>query len=128
MRCSTDNLRQTLYTVLAFVPGIDRQTVEDTIDAYEYFFEHLSFAEIVGAISSFRYESGQLLITANIAAEPLYLALTPEHIVLDTAVDTVTLHADVTPGQAYVSAPDLVPAGNYRDLDELLGLLGSLSA
>ena len=128
VRCSTDNLRQTLYTVLAFVPGIDRQTVEDTIDAYEYFFEHLSFAEIVGAISSFRYESGQLLITANIAAEPLYLALTPEHIVLDTAVDTVTLHADVTPGQAYVSAPDLVPAGNYRDLDELLGLLGSLSA
>lgn len=128
VRCSTDNLQKALHTVLAFVPGIDRQTVEDTIDAYEYFFGHLSFAEIVGAISSFRYESGQLLITANIAAEPLHLALTPEHIVLDTAVDTVTLHADVTPGQAYASAPDLVPAGNYRDLDELIGLLGSLSA
>lgn len=128
VRCSVDHLRPALHTVLAFVPGIDRQTVEDTISAYEYFFEHLSFAEVVGAISSFRYESGQLLITANIAAEPLYLALTPQQITMDTTVDTVTLHADVTPGEAYASAPDLVPTGNYRSLDDLLGLIGSLGA
>lgn len=128
VRCSVDNLKQALHTVLAFVPGIDRQTVEDTVNAYTYFFEHLSFAEIIGAISSFRYESGQLLITANIAAEPLYLALTPQLITMDTAVDTVTLHADVTPGAAYVSAPDLVPVGNYRSLDDLFALLGTRAA
>lgn len=128
VRCSTDNLAQALHTVLAFVPGIDRQTVEDTVHAYTYFFEHLSLAEVVGAISSFRYESGQLRITANIAAEPLYLVLTPQQITMDTTVDSVTLHADVTPGQAYASAPDLVPAGNYRSLDDLLGLLGGRSA
>lgn len=128
VRCSVDNLKQALHTVLAFVPGIDRQTVEDTVNAYTYFFEHLSFAEIVGAISSFRYESGQLLITANIAAEPLYLALTPQQITMDTTVDSVTLHADVTPGAAYAAAPDLVPAGNYRSLDDLFALLGTRSA
>lgn len=125
VRCSVDKLQQALHTVLAFVPGIDRQTVEDTISAYTYFFDHLSLAEIVGAISSFRYESGQLLITANIAAEPLYLTLTPSQITMDTRVDSVTLHADVTPGAAYASAPDLVPAGNYYSLDALLELLGA---
>lgn len=124
VRCSVDHLQQALYTVLAFVPGVDRQTVMDTVNAYTYFFEHLSFAEIIGAISSFRYESGQLRITANIAAAPLYLALAPQQITMDTTVDSVTLHADVTPGAAYASAPDLVPAGNYRSLDELLKLLG----
>ena len=128
VRCSVDNLKPALYAVLTFVPGVDRQTVEDTVNAYEYFFEHLSFAEVVGAISSFRYESGQLLITANIAADPLYLALTPNVITMDTTVDTVTLHADVTPGQAYASAPDLVPSGHYRDLNDLLGLLGAFGA
>lgn len=126
VRCSADNLKQALHTVLAFVPGIDRQTVEDAVSAYTYFFEHLSFAELVGAISSFQYQSGQLLITANVAAAPLYLTLTPNQITMDTTVDTVTLHADVTPGEAYASAPDLVPVGNYRSLDDLLGLLGSL--
>lgn len=128
VRCSADHLKQALYAVLNYVPGIDRQTVEDTVEAYEYFFEHLSFAEIVGAISSFRYASGALQITANIASSPLELTLTPEHVVMSTQVDSVRLQADVTPGQAYASAPDLVPGGAYRSLDELLDWIGSLGA
>ena len=36
------SLEQALYAVLTITPGIDRQTVQNAIEAYTYFFEHLS--------------------------------------------------------------------------------------
>ncbi|MFR6424906.1 MAG: hypothetical protein ACLUNO_04545 [Oscillospiraceae bacterium] len=75
-----DSLERALYAVLTVTPGVDRQTVQNAIEAYTYFFEHLSFASVVGAISDFGYADGALNITANIAASPLYISLTPSRI------------------------------------------------
>ena len=120
------SLEQALYAVLTITPGIDRQTVQNAIEAYTYFFEHLSFASVVGAISEFGYADGALNITANIAASPLYISLTPSRITLRTQVDAANLTVTATPGSAYAAAPDLAPqGGSYRNLDDFLALFPS---
>lgn len=125
VEASMNSLERALYAVLTITPGIDRQTVQNTIEAYTYFFEHLSFANVVGAISAFGYADGALNITANIAASPLYISLTPSQITLRTQVDSATLAVTATPGSAYASAPDLTPqGGSYRNLDDFLALFG----
>ena len=123
---SMDSLERALYAVLTVTPGVDRQTVQNAIEAYTYFFEHLSFASVVGAISDFGYADGALNITANIAASPLYISLTPSRITLRTQVDAANLTVTATPGSAYAAAPDLAPqGGSYRNLDEFLALFPS---
>ena len=125
VEASMTSLERALYAVLTITPGVDRQTVQNAIEAYTYFFEHLSFANVVGAISAFGYADGALNITANIAASPLYISLTPSQITLRTQVDSATLAVTATPGSAYASAPDLTPqGGNYRNLDDFLALFG----
>ena len=125
VEASMNSLERALYAVLTITPGIDRQTVQNTIEAYTYFFEHLSFANVVGAISAFGYADGALNITANIAASPLYISLTPSQITLRTQVDSASLAVTATPGSAYASAPDLTPqGGSYRNLDDFLALFG----
>ena len=126
VEASMGSLEQALYAVLTVTPGIDRQTVQNTIEAYTYFFEHLSFASVVGAISEFGYADGALNITANIAASPLYISLTPSRITLRTQVDSASLAVTATPGSAYAAAPDLSPQGDsYYDLDDFIALLPS---
>ena len=126
VEASMGSLEQALYAVLTVTPGIDRQTVQNTIEAYTYFFEHLSFASVVGAISEFSYADGVLNITANIAASPLYISLTPSQITLRTQVDSASLAVTATPGSAYAAAPDLTPqGGSYRNLDDFLALFPS---
>ena len=123
---SMDSLERALYAVLTVTPGVDRQTVQNAIEAYTYFFEHLSFASVVGAISDFGYADGALNITANIAASPLYISLTPSRITLRTQVDAANLTVTATPGSAYAAAPDLSPqGGSYRNLDDFLALFPS---
>ena len=123
---SMDSLERALYAVLTVTPGVDRQTVQNAIEAYTYFFEHLSFASVVGAISDFGYADGALNITANIAASPLYISLTPSRITLRTQVDAANLTVTATPGNAYAAAPDLAPqGGSYRNLDDFLALFPS---
>ena len=125
VEASMNSLERALYAVLTITPGVDRQTVQNAIEAYTYFFEHLSFANVVGAISAFGYADGALNITANIAASPLYISLTPSQITLRTQVDSATLAVTATPGSAYASAPDLTPqGGSYRNLDDFLALFG----
>ena len=125
VEASMTSLERALYAVLTITPGVDRQTVQNAIEAYTYFFEHLSFANVVGAISAFGYADGALNITANIAASPLYISLTPSQITLRTQVDSATLAVTATPGSAYASAPDLTPqGGSYRNLDDFLALFG----
>ena len=126
VEASMGSLEQALYAVLTITPGIDRQTVQNAIEAYTYFFEHLSFASVVGAISEFGYADGALNITANIAASPLYISLTPSRITLRTQVDSASLAVTATPGSAYAAAPDLSPqGGSYYDLDDFIALLPS---
>ena len=126
VEASMGSLEQALYAVLTITPGIDRQAVQNAIEAYTYFFEHLSFASVVGAISEFGYADGALNITANIAASPLYISLTPSQITLRTQVDSATLAVTATPGSAYAAAPDLTPqGGSYYDLDDFIALLPS---
>lgn len=123
---SMDSLERALYAVLTVTPGVDRQTVQNAIEAYTYFFEHLSFASVVGAISDFGYADGALNITANIAASPLYISLTPSRITLRTQVDAANLTVTAAPGSAYAAAPDLSPqGGSYRNLDDFLALFPS---
>ena len=123
---SMDSLERALYAVLTVTPGVDRQTVQNAIEAYTYFFEHLSFASVVGAISDFGYADGALNITANIAASPLYISLTPSRITLRTQVDAANLTVTAAPGSAYAAAPDLAPqGGSYRNLDDFLALFPS---
>ena len=123
VEASMDSLEQALYAVLTVMQGIDRQTVQNAIEAYTYFFEHLSFASVVGAISEFGYADGALNITANIAASPLYISLTPSRVTLHTQVDSASLAVTATPGSAYAAAPDLTPqGGSYRNLDDFLAL------
>lgn len=125
VEASMNSLERALYAVLTITPGVDRQTVQNAIEAYTYFFEHLSFANVVGAITAFGYTDGALNITANIAASPLYISLTPSQITLRTQVDSATLAVTATPGSAYASAPDLTPqGGSYRNLDDFLALFG----
>ena len=90
--------------MLTVTPGVDRQAVQNAIEAYTYFFEHLSFASVVGAISDFGYADGALNITANIAASPLYISLTPSRITLRTQVDAANLTVTAAPGSAYAAA------------------------
>lgn len=126
VEASMGSLEQALYAVLTITPGIDRQTVQNAIEAYTYFFEHLSFASVVGAISEFGYADGALNITANIAASPLYISLTPSQVTLRTQVDSASLAVTATPGSAYAAAPDLSPqGGSYYDLDDFIALLPS---
>lgn len=123
---SMDSLERALYAVLTVTPGVDRQTVQNAIEAYTYFFEHLSFASVVGAISDFGYADGALNITANIAASPLHISLTPSRITLRTQVDAANLTVTAAPGSAYAAAPDLAPqGGSYRNLDDFLALFPS---
>lgn len=80
--------------------GVDRQTVQNAIEAYTYFFEHLVVRERWSArISDFGYADGALNITANIAASPLYISLTPSRITLRTQVDAANLTVTAAPGQ-----------------------------
>ena len=97
--------------------------MQNTIEAYNYCFEHLSFANVVAAISAFAYADGSLNITANIAASPLYISLTPSQITLRTQVDAFTLAITATPGSSDASASDLTPqGGSYRHRDDFLAL------
>ena len=74
----------------------------------------------------FGYADGALNITANIAASPLYLSLTPSQVTLRTQVDSASLAVTATPGSAYAAAPDLSPqGGSYYDLDDFIALLPS---
>lgn len=116
-------MAKTMETMLRFMPGIDGRTVSQTVEAYEYFFTHLSLTGIVGAISEMRYSGGAIFITANIAATPLSITMTPNIISMQQQVDTATLTVNAVPGTSYASAPDLVPAGNFTDLDNALSLL-----
>ena len=116
VEASMNSLERALYAVLTITPGVDRQTVQNAIEAYTYFFEHLSFASVVGAISEFGYADGALNITANIAASPLYISLTPSRITLRTQVDAASLAVRATQGTNRIS-PSWVRASPSRTTD-----------
>ena len=120
VRADESNLRQAMETALKLVPGLGSGTLAKTVGAYVEFFDNLSLARVVGAISEFYFADGQLHITASIADDPLYLSLTPTAVYASTTVSGTAVSAVLTPGAALKEASVLAPSGYYMSVDELL--------
>lgn len=120
VKAAEENLREAMETVLRLVPGLGNGALAKTVSAYVEFFDNMSLARVVGAISEFYFADGQLHITARIADDPLYLSLSPTAIYASTAVSGTSVSAVLTPGAALKEASVLLPGGYYMSVDELL--------
>lgn len=126
VEASMGSLEQALYAVLTVTPGIDRQTVQNTIEAYTYFFEHLSFASVVGAISEFGYaDRGAEHHGEHCGVAALYLAhAEPDHAAHAGRFGQPRRHGHAGQRLRRRAGPD-PQGGSYRNLDDFLALLPS---
>lgn len=115
-----EDLRQALESVLSLIPSLGSGAMAQTVNAYVEFFDELSLADIVGAVSEFYYADGALHMTAHIADDPLYISMTPDAIRASTNVGSLPLSAVLSPGAALSSPGVTVPQGNYLSLDRFL--------